>query len=196
MLTVVTEFPGTLVLGTFAATATFVLFYLMTVFSLSWGTSKLHYSRPQFLILQMIAVVFFALTIPISAWIADRGGNRRMLIAATLGITAFGLVMAPLFGSGSLWGVLLYLSLGLALMGLTYGPLGTALAALFPTSVRYTGASLTFNLAGIVGASLAPYIATWLAERYGLSAVGYYLSGAGILTATALFAMRQVEQPL
>ncbi|MEY4576444.1 MAG: hypothetical protein RL701_1147 [Pseudomonadota bacterium] len=196
VLTVVTEFPGTLVLGTFAATATFVLFYLMTVFSLSWGTSKLHYSRPQFLILQMIAVVFFALTIPLSAWIADRAGNRRMLIVATLAITAFGLVMAPLFGSGSVWGVLAYLSVGLALMGLTYGPLGTALAALFPTSVRYTGASLTFNLAGIVGASLAPYIATWLAERYGLGAVGYYLSGAGVVTGIALVALPAAEREM
>jgi MFS family permease len=168
----------------------------MTVFSLSWGTSKLHYSRPQFLILQMIAVVFFALTIPLSAWIADRAGNRRMLIVATLAITAFGLVMAPLFGSGSVWGVLAYLSVGLALMGLTYGPLGTALAALFPTSVRYTGASLTFNLAGIVGASLAPYIATWLAERYGLGAVGYYLSGAGVVTGIALVALPAAEREM
>ena len=64
-------------------------------------------------------------------------------------------------------------------MGLTYGPLGTALAELFPTEVRYTGASLTFNLAGVVGASLAPYAATWLASTHGLAWVGYYLSCRG-----------------
>ena len=64
-------------------------------------------------------------------------------------------------------------------MGLTYGPLGSALAELFPAAVRYTGASLTFNLAGIVGASLAPYAATWLATNHGLPAVGYYLCVAG-----------------
>ena len=69
----------------------------------------------------------------------------------------------------------LFLALGLALMGLTYGPLGTLLSELFPTEVRYTGASLTFNLAGIFGASLAPYVATWLATNYGLPYVGYYL---------------------
>ena len=56
---------------------------------------------------------------------------------------------------------------GLALMGLTYGPLGTVLSELFPTAVRYTGSSLTYNFAGIFGASLAPYIATWLATNYG-----------------------------
>lgn len=193
MLTVCTEYSRTLLLGTFAATATFVVFYLMTVFSLSWGTTALGYSRTEFLILQMIGVLFFALTIPLSAVIADRHGRRPMLIAATLGIIAFGLDFAPLFGSGSTLGVLSFLAVGLALMGLTYGPLGTALAELFPTAVRYTGASLTFNLAGIVGASLAPYIATWLAKHYGLAYVGYYLSAAGLLTLIALLLLGKAE---
>lgn len=193
MLTVCTEHLRTLLLGAFAATATFVVFYLMTVFSLSWGTTALGYSRIEFLILQMIGVLFFALTIPLSAVMADRHGRRPMLIAATLGIIAFGLVLAPLFGAGTRFGVLSFLCAGLALMGLTYGPLGTALAELFPTAVRYTGASLTFNLAGIVGASLAPYIATWLAEHYGLAYVGYYLSGAGLLTLIALLLIGKPE---
>ena len=71
-------------------------------------------------------------------------------------------------------------------VGLTYGPLGTVLSELFPTPVRYTGSSLAFNFAGIVGASLAPYIATWLAKRYGLSYVGYYLSFSAFLTLLGL----------
>jgi metabolite-proton symporter len=187
MVDVITKYPGLLVLGMFAAVATFVLFYLMTVFSLSWGTSALGIPRMEFLVLQMIGVLFFAVTIPLSAVLADRIGYREVLIGATLAIIGFGVVLAPMFGSGTRLGVLSYLSLGLALMGFTYGPLGTALAALFPTAVRYTGASLTFNLAGIVGASLAPYLATWLAGHYGLSSVGFYLSGAGLITALALF---------
>jgi MFS family permease len=186
MLDVLLEYPGILVLGTFAATATFVLFYLMTVFSLSWGTSALGYPRAQFLVWQLIGVLFFAATIPLSALVADRVGRLPVLIAATLGITAFGLLLAPLFGSGDTWGVLTFLCLGLALMGLTYGPLGTALSELFATPVRYTGTSLTFNLAGIVGASVAPYIATSLATEYGLAFVGYYLSAAGLVTLIAL----------
>jgi metabolite-proton symporter len=194
VLTVLTQHAGALLIGTFAAIATFVLFYIMTVFALSWGTSALGYTRGQFLPLQMIGVLFFALTIPISALLADRFGRRPMLIAATLGIIAFGLILAPLFDSGSQLGVLTFLSLGLALMGLTYGPLGTALAGLFPTAVRYTGASLTFNLAGIIGASLAPYLATWLAVNYGLAFVGYYLAAAGLVTLTALACMTGDEQ--
>jgi MFS family permease len=73
-------------------------------------------------------------------------------------------------------------------MGMTYGPLGTLLSELFPAEVRYTGSSLTFNFAGILGASLAPYIATWLASHYGLPYVGYYLAAAALLTLLALLA--------
>jgi metabolite-proton symporter len=175
-----------LLLGTFAAVATFVVFYLMTVFALSWGTGHLGYSRQHFLILQMLGVLFFGAAIPLSAWLADRFDPRSVLLAAAGAMTVFGLCFAPLLGSGSEGAVLLCLSLGLGLMGLTYGPLGAALAALFPTPVRYTGASLTFNFAGIVGASLTPYAATWLATTYGLAAVGYYLSGAAVLTLIAL----------
>jgi metabolite-proton symporter len=174
-------------LGTLIALATFVLFYLTTVFSLTWGTSALGYKRQEFLLLQLIGVVFFALTIPLSALLADRFGARRSLIAITLMIALFGLLFAPLLGSGQVGGVLLFLILGLAIMGLTYGPLGTALAQMFPTPVRYTGTSLAFNLSGILGASLAPYIATWLAKAHGLPWVGYYLVGAAALTLLGLW---------
>ena len=190
MLTLWARHAKVVLLGTFAAVATFVLFYLMTVFTLSWATSALGYTRRQFLILQMVGVLFFALGIPVSALIADRRGRYAMLIAATLGIIVFGLAFAPLFGSGSVAAVLTFLAVGLALMGLTYGPLGTTLTELYPTAVRYTGASLSFNLAGIIGASLAPYIATWLATHYGLAYVGYYLSSAGLVTLIALLALR------
>lgn len=178
-------------IGTFAAIATFVVFYLMTVFALSWGTGALHYSRKDFLILQMIGVLFFALTIPLSAIIADRYGSKPMLIASAVFVMIFGLLFAPLFDSGSALGVLVFLCAGLGVMGLTYGPLGTALSELFPTAVRYTGASLSFNLAGIIGASLAPSLATWLAGRYGLAYVGYYLSFAGLVTLAATLLLRR-----
>ncbi|KQU73991.1 MFS transporter [Ensifer sp. Root31] len=181
-----------LVLGTFVALATFVLFYLMTVFSLSWGTAKLGYSREQFLVVQMTGVVFFGLMIPVSGILSDRYGRRLVLIITTIGIGAFGLVMAPLM-AGGLGGAFLFSILGLGLMGLTYGPIGAALAAPFPTSVRYTGASMTFNLAGIFGASLAPYIATWLATNYSLDHVGYYLLGAAAITLVCLVLSTEEE---
>jgi len=191
MLTVAAKHTGTLLLGTFAATATFVTFYLMTVFTLSWGVSALGFAREEFLILQIAGVIFFGIMIPVSAVVADRKGRLPVLIAASLGIALFGLTFEPLFGSGSMWGALAFLSLGLGLMGLTYGPLGTALSELFPTAIRYTGASVTFNLAGIVGASLAPYIATWLAQKHGIAFVGYYLSAAALVSLAAFVAIKR-----
>jgi MFS family permease len=97
-----------------------------------------------------------------------------------------------MFEAGS-WGAILAMTVGMSLVGLAYGPLGTVLAELFPTAVRYTGSSLTFNLAGIFGASLAPYAATWLATTYGLRAVGYYLSASTILTLIGLALMRETR---
>ncbi|SEQ32358.1 metabolite-proton symporter [Solimonas aquatica] len=185
MLSVLRDHPRALILGTLVAVATFVLFYLMTVFALSWGTSALGYARQQFLPLQLFGILFFALTIPLSALWAERHGRRLTLMVVSAAIAVFGLFFAPLFSAG-LYGVVATLALGLALMGLTYGPLGTILSELFPTSVRYTGASLTFNLAGILGASLAPYIATYLAKTYSLQYVGYYLSAAALLSLLAL----------
>lgn len=175
-----------LVLGTVIAVATFVVFYLMTVFTLSWGTTALHFSRKQLLELQLFAVLFFGLTIPISAVLADRRGARMAMILVSVAIAIFGLLFAPLFGKGDLVSIGVFMVIGLALTGLTYGPLGTLLSELFPPAVRYTGASLSFNLAGILGASLAPYIAMWLATSFGLRYVGYYLTAAALLSLGAL----------
>ena len=191
MLTVFREHPRTVVIGTLIALATFVIFYLMTVFTLSWGTTVLGYGREKFLWMQLLAIVFFAIFIPVGAKFAERG-RRITLLWVTAAIAAFGLVMAPLFLAGTA-GAVLMMTLGLSLMGLTYGPLGTVLSELFPTAVRYTGSSLTFTFAGIFGASLAPYIATWLAKNHGLQYVGYYLSGAAALTFIGLLAARETK---
>ncbi|MFZ3217066.1 MAG: MFS transporter [Candidatus Acidiferrales bacterium] len=191
MLVVFRKHAKALLLGTMASLATFVLFYLMTVFALSWGTTALHFSRDKFLLIQLVGILFFAATIPMGALLAERG-RKRALIWVTIAIAAFGLVLAPLFAAGTA-GAVITMVVGLSLMGFTYGPLGTALSELFPTSVRYTGSSLTFNFAGIFGASLAPYIATWLAKTYGLQYVGYYLCAAAALTLIGLLAMRETK---
>jgi metabolite-proton symporter len=188
---VVRQYWRILIIGILASLATFVLFYLMTVFALSWGTSALGFPRNEFLVLQLVGIVFFGLTIPVSARLAE-GGRRLTLLVVTVGILLFGLILAPLMSHG--WvGALAAMVLGLALMGFTYGPLGTVLSELFPTEVRYTGSSITFNMAGIFGASLAPYAATWLASNLGLAYVGYYLSGAAALTIAGLLAIPETR---
>ncbi len=180
-----------LVVGILVCLATFVIFYLMIVFALSWGTSALHYSRSRFLLFQLLGVVFFALTIPLSAVLAERG-RRPVMIGVTVLIGLFGLVLAPLFTAGT-GGVVTMMIVGLTLMGFTYGPLGTVVSELFPTPVRYTGSSLAFSLAGILGASVAPYVATWLAKTYGLQFVGYYLAASAALTLLGLVLMPETR---
>ncbi len=191
MLEVFKHHFGTLFLGILVSLTAFVIFYLMTVFALSWGVSALKFTREQFLIMQLFAILFFALFIPISAKMAERG-RRRMLMWVNLAVGVFGLFMGPLFGAGTI-GALLTMVIGMSLVGLVYGPLGTVLSELFPTAVRYSGSSLTFNLAGIFGASLAPYAATYLATNYGLQWVGYYLSAAAALSLLGLAAMPETK---
>jgi hypothetical protein len=91
-----------------------------------------------------------------------------------------------MLGANSALSVLACLSVGLVLMGLTYGSLGAALGSLFPTALRYTGVSLAFNFAGILGGSLTPYVAKSLSDQFGLHAVGWYLSGAALISLAAL----------
>ena len=177
--------------GILVCLATFVLFYLMTVFALSWGTTALHYSRGNFLLIQLLGILFFAFTIPISAMLAERG-RKRVMFTVTFLIAVFGLGFAPLFQAGTV-GTVAMMCLGLTLMGFTYGPLGTVVSELFPTPVRYTGSSIAFSVAGILGASLAPYMATWLAKSFGLLYVGYYLSASAALTFVGLLLIPETK---
>ncbi len=186
IITVLRDHPGALVTGTLTALATFVTFYLMTVFTLAWGTAELGFTRDEFLRIQLVGVVCLAATIPIAAVLAE-GGRRRVLIGSSIATALFGLVMGPLFLAGTT-GAVLTVAIGLGLMGMSFGPLGTLLSELFPTKARYTGSSLAFSLAGIFGASFAPYIATSLANTYGLQFVGYYLTGAALLSLAGVIA--------
>jgi metabolite-proton symporter len=191
ILTVFRNHTKALVSGILVCLATFVLFYLMTVFALSWGTSALGYSRGKFLLIQLLCISLFAVTIPISALLAEHG-RRRVMLCVTASIGIFGLFLGPMFAAGTT-GAVAMMAVGLSLMGITYAPIGTLISELFPTSVRYTGSSLAFSLAGILGASLAPSIATWLAKSYGLSYVGYYLSASAVLTFLGILSIRETK---
>ncbi len=190
---VLTKHTGKLVLGTIAAICTFVVFYLTTVFALNWATTKLGYARGEFLELQLFATLCFAAFIPLSAIFAERFGRKATSIGVCIAAAIFGLFFSSMLESGNTLIVFLFLCTGLSIMGLTYGPIGTVLSELFPTSVRYTGSALTFNLAGIFGASFAPLIATKLAETYGLYAVGYYLTAASLLSLIAFLFIRETK---
>jgi len=191
VLSLLKDQPVRLVQGVLISIVVFTIFYLMTVFSLSWGVSALGYTREQFLLIQLFGILFFAAAIPVSAAFAERGRRKTMMWVCVL-IALYGLVMAPLFEAGTV-GTVAMMVLGMVGVGLIYGPLGTTLSELFPTPVRYTGSSVTFNFGGILGASLAPYVATWLATTYGLQYVGYYLSTVALVSWLGLLSMHETK---
>jgi metabolite-proton symporter len=198
------------VLGTFIMLATYVLFYLMTNFTLTYGTraqapgngdpAGLGIPYVHFVLMQIIGVVFFGVFTLLSGPLADRLGRRRLLIWVTSAIIVFGLSFAvfltvrddPMF-TGAM--VQAFLVFGFLLMGATFGPMGALLPELFPTNVRYTGSAVAYNVSSILGAALAPLVALalWSVADGGTWLVGLYLSGAGVLTLIALVLTRETR---
>ncbi|MAQ81935.1 MAG: MFS transporter [Maritimibacter sp.] len=177
-----------LFLGTFVALVTFVLFYICSAWLLSYNVQVAQIAFLDALLIQIYGSVIFAAAIVVAGMVADKTGRYAFLIVVTALIAAFSFLLSPMLGGG-LAGIYGFVTVGMFLMGLTYGVIGAALAAPFPTHVRYTGSSLTFNFAGIFGASLAPYAATYLQSTYGLSHVGYYMLGAAAITMACILAM-------
>ncbi len=198
--------PRELVLGTLTMVATYGLFYLMTTWILSYAIGKvelglLGIDYRAFLHLQLVAVALFAGFIPVSGFLADRLGRRRLLTAVTGAIVLFGLsfgwFLSPAtMGSGdhaNLSIMLLFLCLGMSLMGLTFGPMSALLPELFPTNTRYTGSGIAYNAASILGAALTPFAAAWLASTHGPGSVGLYLAGLGAFTLIALVMSKETR---
>ncbi|HEY6881960.1 MAG TPA: hypothetical protein VI299_28220, partial [Polyangiales bacterium] len=180
---------GPLIAGTFAVVCCYAIFYLATAFALGYGTTALGHPRESLLGVQLGAILFLALGIVVAGFMSDRSEPRRVLMLGCILTVPAGLLLGPLMNRGLL-GIALFLSLALFLMGLVYGPLSAFLPGLFPARVRYTGASLAFNVGGILGGALAPIIAQALAERGGLGWVGLYLSSAALVSLVALAAQR------
>lgn len=190
-----------LILGTFFMLATYVLFYLMTTFSLSFGRAPvdaevpgLGYSYTDFVLMMIVGVVLFAVFTLVSGPLADRFGRRRTLIWVTLAIMVFGLLFVPLLQGGFV-GVMAFLLIGFTLMGMTFGPMGALLPELFPTNVRYTGSGISYNVSSILGAAVAPFIAVWLWSLGDGSPfwVGVYLVSMSLLTLIALIVSRETK---
>jgi metabolite-proton symporter len=191
-----------LVIGTFVMLATYTLFYVVTTWALSYGIGArppkgagLGFAYLDMLKLQLVAVLFFAAALPVSGLLADRFGRRRPLLVITLAIMAYGATFGPLLSAdrASQTSLLIFLIVGMTLMGLTFAPMSAVLPELFPTNVRYTGSGISYNVASILGAAVAPFIATWLASSYGVGWVGLYLAVAGGLTLIALLVMKETK---
>ena len=183
---------GALILGALAMVVCYALFYISTVFSLSYGTTTLNIPRQYFLGILSVAVIFIAAT-PLSAWAADHFGRRPVLLVACSGAFLSGFALEPMFNSGSPLIITVFLSLELFLMGAIFAPMGALLPELFPPHLRYTGSGTAYNLGGILGASFAPYLAQRLVAYGGLDWVGGYVSLAAAISWLAVYLMRETR---
>ncbi|MBM7059939.1 MHS family MFS transporter [Pseudomonas sp. UL073] len=182
-----------MLLGALAMVVCYALFYISTVFSLSYGVTSLGYSRESFLGMLCFAVLFMALATPLSAWLSDRFGRKPVLLLGCALAILSGFAMQPLLTQGSSVAVTLFLAVELFLMGFTFAPMGALLPELFPTQVRYTGASAAYNLGGIVGASAAPFFAQKLVTIGGLGYVGGYVSVAALISLLAVLCLKETR---
>jgi metabolite-proton symporter len=176
-------------LGALAMTVCYNLFYTATVFCLSYGTKTLNIPRVEFLQMLCVAVMFMALITPVAARLSDVFGRKPILLTGCLLAIFVGFALSPLMGSGSMLAITIFLSIVLLLMGVTFAPMGAFLPEQFPVSVRYSGAGLTYNLGGILGASTAPFISQLLVDNGGLVWVGYYVSTMAALSFFAVLAL-------
>jgi MFS family permease len=181
-----------IVIGAFAALASYALFHLITVFPLSWITLYSNQSITEFLLIQMIGAVLAAIGIVASGLIADRVGRRQTLGSLAALIAVFS-GFAPTLLDGGRLGQDVFILLGFVLLGLSYGQAAGAVTANFEAKYRYTGAALTSDLAWLVGAAFAPLVALGLSANFGLGYVSVYLLSGAVCTLVALRINRALE---
>ena len=183
-----------LIQGTFIMVGCYTLFYIVTTWFLSYGIGSaeegvgLGIAYPTFLKLQLVCIFGFMLGIPVAAHLADTYGRRPTLGLTSVAIIVYGLCFKWLLNPETFTMVSLGISLfnGMILMGFIFGPMSAILPELFPSNVRYTGSGIAYNVSSILGAAIAPFIATALSSNYGPKAVGYYLV---VVTAISLVAI-------
>ncbi|VEH08464.1 MFS family major facilitator transporter [Corynebacterium kutscheri] len=190
-----------MILGTFIMLSCYTLFYLVTTWVLSYGIASkeqglgLGITYTDFLKLQLISIFAFILGIPIAGQLADKRGRRKTLIGISLLIITFGFTFNIFLNieTATKLSVLAFLTIGMFIMGLIFGPMSAVLPELFPTHVRYTGSGISYNVASILGAAVAPFIATALAKNYGVIAVGGYLIMVACITLIAVLKMPETK---
>ena len=180
-------------LGAFAALASFALFHLVTVFPLSWITLYSDQPVTQILGVQIVGAFLAAGAIMVSGWLSDHLGRRKLLGGMSVLIGVFSFMAPVLLNTGEV-GSTMFLLLGFVLLGLSYGQASGTVTANFSPQYRYTGAALSADLAWIIGAAFAPLVALYLSSQFGLLAVTVYLLSGVACTLGALNLNRRMER--
>tara|TARA_R110001599_G_scaffold64023_3_gene178978 strand:+ start:602178 stop:603524 length:1347 start_codon:yes stop_codon:yes gene_type:complete len=179
-------------IGALAALASYALFHLVTVFSLSWIALYSERSISHFLVIQIIGAGLMAAGVILSGIIADQFGRRTTLGFIAVLIALFSALIPTLMDGGDL-GQNVFILLGFGLLGLSYGQAAGAVSSNFAAKYRYTGAALTSDLAWLVGAAFAPLVALGLSANFGLGYVSLYLLSGAVCSLAALSLNRALE---
>ncbi len=178
------KYPKRIALAAGAFLSIQVAFYILIGFVLAYGGDPTGAAIPRDTMLFAVLVAS-AVQIPAQFWAAaysDRHGRRGIFMLGAFLTGAWSFALFPLIDTGEFWLVVLGLSGGLVFLGLMYGPQAAFFTELFSTEVRYSGASLGYQIGAIVGGAFAPTIATLLWAEYSIVWVSVYIAGASLLS--------------
>ncbi|MDV7353613.1 MFS transporter [Rhodococcus oxybenzonivorans] len=150
--------------GTFIATNGIA--YVFMVYVLTYGTTELGFSRGTMLTLLIVACPVWMAGMAISAAKSDTVGRRRVYTWSSVALVVMAAVFFPLIDTASIPVMLLAMVVMAAVLGTTAGPQSALFAELFPAHIRYSGASLGYQIGAILGGGLAPFMATWLFQVF------------------------------
>jgi MFS family permease len=164
-LEVLRERPRALLTGAGLRVGENISYYVITVFSITWITEVAKLSRDAALQAILIGSAVHFVAIPALGAVSDRIGRRIVYAAGGFGLGAFAFAFFPMLASGDRAQLIAAVVIALLLHGAMYGPQAAFIAELFPTRIRYSGASIAYQLTSIIAGSLAPIIALWLYQR-------------------------------
>ncbi|MGC5019348.1 MFS transporter [Micromonospora sp. DT47] len=172
-----------------------VSYYIFTVFVLTYATTEVGLTRGTALNAVLIASAVQFVTIPLLGALSDRIGRRPLYLAGAIGVGIWGFAFFALIDTKSFAAITLAVTAGLVLHAMMYGPQAAYFAELFATSVRYSGASIGYQLASVFAGSLAPIIAVALLARYGSSTpISIYLAASAVITIIAVLLSHETRQ--
>ncbi|KRA97659.1 arabinose ABC transporter permease [Devosia sp. Root685] len=182
-----------IVIGAFAPLASFALFHMVTVFPLSYVFLYTQEVPANFLVIEIAAACVGLVAVVLSGYLADSIGRRRLLGYSAAAIGVFSIFAPLLLGAGQT-GETIYMIIGFALLGVSFGQSSGVVAANFTRLYRYTGSALTSDLAWLFGAGFAPLVALLLSSNFGLISSGAYLLSGAVCTLVALYFNRHLAR--
>ena len=180
-----------IILSAFARMGEQAPFYIFTAFVYSYAVGTLQIDRTLVLQAVLAAAVLEFVTIPYFGHLSDRIGRKRMYSLGAITVTFSGFIYFALLQTGSLTLVFIAIVLSLVPHAMLYGPQAALIAEQFPARLRYSGASLGYQLASVIAGGPAPLIATWLYAQYKSPyAIAAYIAVCGLLSLAAVAFMR------